>query len=106
MLSLAPDLNIGVTLAIFRLSGNIPCLIETLKIWNRIFFKLLYATIIMFLLKSSKPAALFCFKLLNASSNSSKLIRQTAFFHYEMSKSLEIIFQCSGFFSPILVKQK
>ena len=68
----APDFNIGVTLAIFRLSEKIPCLTETLKTWNRIFYKLSYASIVMLLLKSSKPAALFCFKLLNASSNSSK----------------------------------
>ena len=68
---LAPDLNIWVTLAIFRLSRNIPRLIETLKTWHRIFFKLSYASI-MLLLKSSKPEALFRFKLLNASSNSSK----------------------------------
>ena len=64
--------QIWVTLAIFRLSGNIPCWIETLKTWNRIFFKISYASIIMLLLKSSKPATLFRFKLLNASSNSSK----------------------------------
>ena len=89
------------------LSGNIPCWIETLKTWNRIFFKPSYASIIMLLLKSSKPAALFCFQLLSASSNSSKFNSPNCiFFHYEMSKSLEIFFQCWGFFSPILIQQK
>ena len=71
-LSLSPDLNVGVTLAIFRLWGNIPCWIETLKTWNRILLKLSHASIIMLLLNPSKPVDLFRFKLLNVTSNSSK----------------------------------
>ena len=57
-----------------------------------------YALIIMLSLKSSKPAALFRFKLLNSSSNSSKFNSETVFFHYDISKVLEIFFSSLVFF--------
>ena len=96
-MSLSPNLNSGVTLAIFRLSGNIPCWIETLKTWNRIFFKLSYTSIIMLLHQSSKPAAFFRFKLLNASSNSSKFLR-LHFFIMRCQKVLKLFFRVRDFF--------
>ena len=88
---LSPDLNIGVTLEIFRLSGNIPYWIETLKTWNRIFFKLSHASITMLLLKSSKPTALFRFKILNASLNSSKFNSSNCIFSlWDITKCLNV----------------
>ena len=76
-----PDLNIGLTLAIFRLSGNSPCWIETLKTWNKIFLKLSYASIIMLLLKS---AALFVLNFWMLPQICQSLIPQTAFFFYSL----------------------
>ena len=90
-MSLSPDLNIGVTLEIFRLSGNIPYWIEALKTWNRIFFKLSHASVIMLLLKSSKPTALFRFKILNASLNSSKFNSSNCIFSlWDITKCLNV----------------
>ena len=61
-MTLSPDLIVGVTLAIFRLSGNIPCWIETLKTWNMIFFQaIIYASMIMLLL--SHQSLQLCFVL-------------------------------------------
>ena len=59
-----------------------------MKIWNRIFFKLSYASIIMLLLTSSKPAALFRFELLNASSHSTKFNSSNCIFSlWDVKKS-------------------
>ena len=58
----------------------------------------------MLLLTLSQPAALFCFKLPQMLPQiRQSLIPQTLFFHYEMSKSLEMLFQC-WVFLPILVQ--
>ena len=98
MLTLSPDLKVQVTLAIFRLSGNIPCWIETLKTWNSIFFKLSYSSIIILLFKTSNPGALFVLNFWMLPQIDQILTPRIAFFHYDMSKSLEILFQCSEFF--------
>ena len=63
-----------------------------------IFFRLLYASVIMFLLKSSKPAALCRFKLLNASSNSSKFNSSNCIFSLWDVKKYWNDFSVSGIF--------
>lgn len=91
---------------------------KILKLWNSMFLlrpwkhqigyflKYHNASIIVLLLKSSKLQLCFVSNFWVLPQTRRNLLPQTAFFHYEKSKSFKMFFQSWGFFSLILVHHK
>ena len=71
--SLLPDLEIGVTFAIFIFSGKMPKFIDLLKIFSDGFFMSSYTNVMIFRSKPSWLVALFYSSDLDVSPNSSSL---------------------------------
>ena len=69
----SPDLKVGVTLAIFNLSGNIPWRRDSLKTSNKGSLISLYTSLRTLLSIRSTPGDLFLGNVLNAVSSSGRV---------------------------------